>query len=278
MESDEYKAKNDAAHERIYNVITDTEEITWKTIILDLIKSGDMDPWNIDISLLTKRYIKAVKELKEANLKMSGKVVLAAALLLRIKSTRLIGDDINEFDRLLSSSEQPDDLYSEESFIEGELDEFGVKITDPDRLRLVPRTPQPRKRKVSVYDLIDALDVALHVKKRRVLNQLREKEIKIPDKKMDITALMDGIYSEFIKYLTETESKVAFSALVPSESKHDKVHTFIPMLHLKNARKVDLEQKKSFDEIWISLANKSKKQLENPANKDSQKPKVQQEA
>lgn len=267
MQSEGYLTKHREVHDRIYNVITDTEEITWKSIIMDIIKNGEMDPWNIDISLLAKRFVKAVKKLKEANLKMSGKVLLAAALLLRIKSTRLIGEDINEFDQLLASSEEPD-LYSEESFIEGELDNMGVRITRPEDVRLIPRTPQPRKRKVSVYDLIDALDVALNVKKRRVLNHLRTKEIKIPDKSLDISQLMDDMFSEMLKSLTGKDSRLAFSTLVPSDSKHDKVMTFIPMLHLKNARKIDLEQKKHFEEIWITLAKKGKAYVENKGSDD----------
>ncbi len=246
----------DEVHDRIYQVITDTEEISWKQIIMDLIKQEDMDPWDINISTLTKRFINAVKKMKEMNLKVSGKVILAAALLLRIKSTRLIGEDVMEFDRLLASTEDPD-LYDEDgNFIDGELGAMGVQLQKPDNLPLVPRTPQPRKRKVSVYDLIDALDVALHVKKRRVLNQLRTKEIKIPDKKLDITRLMDDILAQVIEILTGS-SQVAFSTLVPSDSKHDKVLTFIPLLHLKNARKIALDQPKHFEEIWVTLGDRA---------------------
>ncbi len=259
-------ANTDEVHERIYKIITDTEEITWKSIIMDLIRSEDMDPWNINISLLTKKYIQAVRKFKEANLRISGKVLLAAALLLRIKSSRLIGEDIMEFDRLLATTEE--DLYSEESFVEGELGALGVQIQKPENLPLIPRTPQPRKRKVSVYDLIDALDVALNVKKRRVLNHLRQKELKLPDKKFDISKLMDDLMKDVAEYLNKNSSKkVAFSHLVPSQSKHDKVLTFIPMLHLKNARKIDLEQHKHFEEIWIKLIDRK----EVPAQKDSDK-------
>ena len=56
---------------------------------------------------------------------------------------------------------------------------------------------------------------------------------------IDITLLMDNLFNEVMNCLTGNEgSSVAFSNLVPSESKHDKVLTFIPLLHLKNARKI----------------------------------------
>ena len=51
-----------------------------------------------------------------------------------------------------------------------------------------------------------------------------------------------------------------FSNLVPSDSKMDKVLTFIPLLHLTNQRKVDLEQEKHFGEIEVYL--RSQKEVE----------------
>ena len=55
------------------------DEITWQTVIMDLIKSEQMDPWDIDISLLSKKYITALKKLQESNFYVSGKMILAAA-------------------------------------------------------------------------------------------------------------------------------------------------------------------------------------------------------
>ena len=45
-------------HDRIFGLLmSKTDEITWQTIIFDLVKSEQMDPWDIDISLLTQKYI-----------------------------------------------------------------------------------------------------------------------------------------------------------------------------------------------------------------------------
>jgi segregation and condensation protein A len=246
-------------HENIYDILTNQDEITWRSIIIELIKSEQMDPWDVNVSLLSKKYIKTLKKLKEMNLALSGKVLLAAALLLRIKCSRLVGDDLMEFDRLLASGED-NDLYSDENFVEGELGSMGMRLGQ-DQLKLTPKTPQPRKRKVSVYDLIDALAIALNVRRRRILNQIQTKTMDVPEKKFDISQLMNGLYEDVVGYLTKDQAdRIAFSNLVPGDSKEDKIHTFVPLLHLTNARKVDLEQKKHFDEIWISLAKKKTKQ------------------
>jgi chromatin segregation and condensation protein Rec8/ScpA/Scc1 (kleisin family) len=235
-------------HEQIHDILMNQDEITWRSIILDL--------------------------MKEMNLHISGKVLLCAALLLRVKSSRLVGDDMMEFDRLLASGES-DDLYSDEDFVEGELGNLGMKL-DKDKMRLIPKTPQPRKRKVSVYDLIDALAIALNVRRRRILNQIQVKEgPRMPEKTMDISQLMDGLYEDVIGYLSsEQTDRIAFSDLAPGDSKQDKIYTFVPLLHLTNARKVDLDQKKHFGEIWVSLAKQkaaAKKAALDKKNKEEEK-------
>ncbi|MBW2968370.1 segregation/condensation protein A [Candidatus Woesearchaeota archaeon] len=260
-------------HENIYDILTNQEEITWRSIIVELIKTEQMDPWDVNVSLLTKHYIKVLKKLKEMNLQLSGKVLLAAALLLRIKSTRLVSDDLMEFDRLLASGENPDDLYSDEDFVEGELGPGSVFKVDGKDLRLLPKTPQPRKRKVSAYDLIDALAVALNVRRRRILNQIKVTQVEAPEKKVDLSSLMDDIYADFIGYLGHYGTdEMTFTELCPGTTPADKVYTFIPLLHMTNARKTDLEQRTHFGEIYIKLTKKEKAKIERgdfePPSKD----------
>ena len=262
-----------AHHEQLYELLMKEDEITWQTLIFDLIKTEQMDPWDINVSLLSKMYIKALKKIKELNLRISGKMLLAAALLLRIKSTRLVGDDLLEFDRLLASGENPNDLYGEEGFVEGQLNQMGMTMGQ-GQTTLIPRTPQPRKRKVSVYDLIDALAIALNVRRRRILSQIQTRTLDIPENKFDISQLMDDLYNVVVEFLMRDNSeKVAFSNLIPGEAKRDKVLTFIPLLHLTNSRKIDLEQKKHFEEIWVSLAKQKAEKEEPEIEEPEQKPK-----
>ena len=90
-------------HERIFEILFDKDELTWQSIIQELIKTEQMDPWDVNISLLTKKYIETIKKLKELDFRVSGKVLLAAAILLKIKSNKLVGEDIEYLDRLISS-------------------------------------------------------------------------------------------------------------------------------------------------------------------------------
>lgn len=228
---------------QLYDMLLKDDEITWQTIIYDLIKTEQMDPWDIDISYLTNKYLEAVKSMKEMNMFISGKVILAAALMLRIKSTKLVAEDIAFFDELLfhnDSEELIDDVMAEESH----------RIKDIPRLAI--KTPQARKRKITVHDLMDALQKALEVNQRRTLRRIEERRINvaIPKIKIDITALIKGLYDKIMD-MFKTEDVVTFSKLVPSDKKEDKIYTFIPMLHLDNQGKINIQQEQAFGEITI---------------------------
>ena len=81
-------------HESIFSILFEQDEVTWQALLMDLVRSEQMDPWDIDISMLAQKYIETIKELKKTDLRISGKVLLAAAILLRVKAHHLLVDDI----------------------------------------------------------------------------------------------------------------------------------------------------------------------------------------
>lgn len=235
-------------NESIFKMIVEEDELTWQTILYDLVRTEQMDPWDIDISLLTQKYIELVKQIKQMDFRISGKVLLAAAILLKIKSNRLVGEDLDALDRLISASEQGDDAAFFDVLEETRGD------PDAEKARLIPRTPQPRKRKVSIYDLVGALEQALEVKRRRVLSRMPVTDFEIPKKGVDMTLVVRDVYRKIKDFFVfNKRSKLTFSNLVPSQSKEDKVYTFIPLLHLTHQRKIDLWQYEHFGEIEVEL-------------------------
>ena len=96
--------------QQIWDLLIKEEEISWRTILYDLVKTEQMDPWNINITLLTKKYIDTIKEMPEHDLRVSGKIVLAAAILLKIKSNHLIDNDFSRFDALLTPDEDLEEI------------------------------------------------------------------------------------------------------------------------------------------------------------------------
>jgi len=172
---------------------------------------------------------------------------------LRLKSEKLLNDDINAFDQLLASSEDQEEFFDEL----GHHLQDGEMLQRPKDFKLMPRTPQPRKRKVSVYDLVDALQKALEVKRRRIVKPAYEVDIKIPEKKIDITQLMKRLF-ETITTNFETKPNMMFSELIPDETKEGKVYTFIPLLHLRNQQRIELDQESAFADISISINQENK--------------------
>ncbi|MBW2980161.1 segregation/condensation protein A [Candidatus Woesearchaeota archaeon] len=236
------------SHEQVFELLFNKDEITWQSILYDLVRTEQMDPWDVDVSQLTKRYLEMVKKLKETDFRISGKVLLAAAILLKMKSNRLVGD-ANQLEQMFNEPEAAE-LYDE-------LEEEFQKITQPETPVLIPRTPQPRKRKVSIYDLVGALNKALEVKQRRVLNSIPPMNVEVPEKKKDITEVIMDIYTRIKLFFSGNKGKLTFSKLVTSAEKEDRVYTFIPLLHLANQdqRKIDLFQQQHFGDIEISLAS-----------------------
>lgn len=240
--------------EKIWDLLLNEQEISWRTILYDLVKSEGMSPWDVNITLITQKYIDTVRKMQEHDLKVSGKIILAAAILLKMKSTHLVDNDFSRFDALMNPEETLDEL-DEELYEQIE----GKPRPKLDPFTLIPRNPQPRNRKVSINDLVSALQRAMATKKR-VLAKMRPEKFEMPKRKIDIMEVINDIYHK-ITYYTEKDksNSITFTKLLPPRAgKEEKVYTFLPLLHLENHHKVNLEQEKAFEEIHVSVPKKGK--------------------
>ncbi len=235
--------------EHIEHIVLKHSDVDWKNLLVDLVDKEGMDPWDIDISLLTKKFIQTVKKMQEADLKISGKMFLATAMLYKIKSHHLLEHDITRLDELLNQSDEDefdDDFYDTDR-------ENRRRNQDP--YTLIRRNPQPRKRKVSIHDLVNALQKAMATRKRKLKYEKPNYEFKIPKGGFDITSSIQDLFNKITYYTAKTDDeKLSFTSLLPPRAgKQEKVHTFIPLLHLETEKKIDTEQKKAFDEVYVRL-------------------------
>src|SRR3989344_1292596 len=127
---------NKISQEQIHDLLF-SEKLSWQAIIYDLINTEQLDPWDIDLVVLTSKYLEKIRVFEEANFFISSKVLFAAALLLRIKSDILLNADLQSLDDILFGRKE-DRHYVQERI---ELDE--------EIPGLVARTPLPRFRKVN---------------------------------------------------------------------------------------------------------------------------------
>lgn len=238
--------------QKVFDLLLEQDDVSWKSILMDLVNTEQMDPWDINITLLTKKYIHVIKELQQQDFRISGKILLAAAFLLKIKSAYLVEHDISNLDKLINQTEAVDE---EELFTEME----NGSGKERPKFALIPRNPQPRTRKVSLQELIDSLQRAM-VSKRRILAQQRPVKFEVPKRKIDIMGAIRELYQKIVYYTQkENQEKLTFSQLLPPQAgKMEKVYTFVPLLHLEHQEKIQTEQGKPFEEIYIKLLPKKK--------------------
>jgi segregation and condensation protein A len=245
---------NSIGNDHLYDLLT-SKEVSWQAIIYDLMNSGQLDPWNIDLALLANKYLEKIRELEEANFFMSSKVLLAASLLLRIKSEILLNEYIKSIDEILFGKEDKKDYKYER-----------IEIDENDLPILYPKTPMPRLRKVSLQELMNALNKAISTENRRIKKEIvargaeREAEIVLPRaSRVNVKDRIRKIYSRFLTMFKTKKGKISYTDLV-GKDRDERIAAFLPVLHLDNAQKVWLEQEKHREEIYVWLYSHYKQQ------------------
>ncbi|MEK6801010.1 MAG: segregation/condensation protein A [Nanoarchaeota archaeon] len=255
VRKDGEKSVNRVGQEEIQGLLFG-EQLSWQAIIYDLINTDQLDPWDIDLVLLTSKYLEKIRAFEEANLFVSSKVLFAAALLLRIKSEILLNKYIPSLDIILFGQKE-EKKYKQERI---ELDE---EIPE-----LIPKTPLARFKKVTLEELMSALGKAVATENRRiekvVLQRQQEMEtsISLPKMRINIKDKLKEVYDKLKSILKFKREKISFSDF-SGKSSEDKISTFVPLLHLDYQHKVLLEQEGHLQEIWIWL-----KELHDEENKE----------
>ena len=236
-------AKQEQVHSLIFS-----RELGWQEIIYDLINTEQLDPWDIDIVLLTDKYLEKIRQLEESDFFLSSKVLLAASLLLRIKSEILLNKYIKSIDEILFGRKDQKKYALERINLEDEIPE------------LIPRSPMPRFKKVTLQELIDSLNKAIITENRRIKkvivnkNALREASISLPKARMSITDKIKQVLDKITDHFetNKDKHKVGYTELIGME-KEERCSCFYPILQLENNSKLWLEQQKHFEEIHIWL-------------------------
>jgi len=91
--------------EQIHDLLF-SRELGWQEIIYDLINTEQLDPWDVNLVILSDKYLIKIQSLEEADFFVSSKVLLAASLLLRIKSEILLNKYIKSIDDILFGKEE----------------------------------------------------------------------------------------------------------------------------------------------------------------------------
>ena len=239
---------------QLYDILT-SKEPTWQAIIYELIQTEQLDPWDVDITLLAGRYLEKIRELEDDNFFVSSKVLLAASLLLRIKSEILLNQYIKSLDDILFGKKEEEKKPMER-----------IEIDEDELPELIPRTPLPRFKQVTLKELMSALGNAMNTEHRRIKREVAERRaeklshVDILKTRVNIRDRIRQMYAKVRVYLQKKpQSKLGYTELAGT-GKEQRIAAFLPVLHLSNQQKVWLEQEGHRDEIWIWLYETFKKQ------------------
>lgn len=251
-ENQPLEASNNPENDKInqsqfYDLITG-EEVSWQAIIYDLVKTEQLDPWDIQIGILADKYIIVIEQMEEANFFVTSKVLLACSLLLRLKSEVLLNREIPSLNEALYGKK-------EEKVYEYERIDF-----DEDELPiLIPKTPMPRNRKVTLDELMSALNQAIETENRRIKREIKQRRaeksslVVLPN--INRIKLRDRIKDIFIRIKTHLAKPemihMHFSHLAPT--REEKLSAFLPILHLANQERIYLNQDEHYGEIHLAL-------------------------
>jgi len=232
--------------DQFFDLIT-RDELGWQAIIYDLIKTEQLDPWDIDIGVLADKYVEIIQQLEEADFFVSSKVLLACSLLLRLKSEILINSYIEDLNQALFGHKE-EKKYELERI---EIDEREIPL-------LVPRTPMARHKKVTLQELMKALNQAIDTENRRIRREIKGRQASkdvltvLPKTNhVPLKVRVRSIFGLVKQHIGDGNEHMTFSHLAPS--KEEKLSSFVPILHLSNNGKMFIRQPVHFDEIYMSF-------------------------
>ena len=230
-------------------------------ILVQLAKSGKIDPWNIDIVDVTDKYLAHLFEMKAQNLRATGKTFLFASILLRLKSNVLEGNDIFDFE----DENQDDYELTDDEIIDNYEPPTNNVISFNEVLQRRTSVKINRNRTVTLKDLIRQLEFYEMLEKKQSLKQAHERAKRRVRNYANLSAedIVNLAHEEFIENSVQAiqaklekifnkEEKVELHELVSIGM--SKVTAFIALLFLTAEGKCDLEQDEFYSDLYVVKA------------------------
>jgi len=202
-------------------------------ILLVLVQEHKLDPWDVDIEKLAGLFMQRMGEMRELDLRVSGRTLLSASVLLRMKSDYALNGRGKEV-------------------TEEELEELlDINLPELGQITIVQRVP----RKITLVEIMGALREAFKEipapkppRRRgleRVVRTLSEYHI-------NIESYLDDLYQR-IKDLAAAGHEVSLSELAVERTRLAVARTLLLLLFLATQSRVALRQAEPFGEIFVSM-------------------------
>lgn len=230
-------------------------------ILVNLVKEGQIDPWNIDLEKVTTQYLRAINLNHNDSLKEAGRAIFYASVLLRMKSDLLLAQ--SEDALKIGLHAELDDNY----LLEQELNSSTItQITFADleaALRRKYIQKAKRFRKLSLSDLIQALQEARDEEDLRLVRQQQrllddDYNIVVPELGEDILDLthaenLDQVIKKLENLLPEylfDDRRISFGQVCQILGSWS--NAFLALVFLAHESKIELIQEDFYGDLWIS--------------------------
>ncbi|MBQ4647304.1 MAG: segregation/condensation protein A [Candidatus Gastranaerophilales bacterium] len=235
-------------------------------IVLDLVRMGKIDPWNIDIVDLYDKYMARISELKQDNLRSVGKALLFSTTLLKIKSDIFQGISISDFEV------EPLDYFEDDNFDDSDYEQLHIPtnniVSFDEVLQRRTSVRLNRKRNVTLKDLIRhiqfyeelekkyAIKSALDRKERRVRNYASLKAHQIKELAHDeyVEEVVEKMRQNLAQILSREESIELRELCLLN---FDKSSAFIALLFLAREEQYELYQEEFYGKLFVKKAEKN---------------------
>lgn len=209
---------------------------TWKDILLELVSSNHVDPWNIDLVDLSDAFISKVREMERMDFVIQANVILAASILLKYKSDYL---------KFLS--------------YQSDLAEFPAAEEEREPVEEVPQLTLsariPPRRQITAEELITEMEKIIkyeNVERVRIPRGSIVETVDLELNEHDIESDL-GRVLEKIKQNTDDQGWSLFSMLTKEGDIREKVYTLLCLLYMVQNGSIDIRQDEIFGEIFIFL-------------------------
>ncbi len=222
-------------------------------LLLHLVRSTEMDIYEIDTSVIIEQYINYIEHMQDLNIDIASEFLVMAATLVHLKSKMLIGateetvEEENEYE-INSEEELKNRILEYEKYknmckvfknLEEKRGNFYTK--EPVSLKEYSDQSLLNDGSITVQDLIQAL---LSYQER--LNDQKPIQTKITKKELSIEERMTSIKNKL-----KVSKKINFFDLFEEVTKEYLIVTFLAILQMNKDDEINIYQEKNFSNIVV---------------------------
>lgn len=244
-------------------------------MLVDMARRGEIDPWNIDVVEVADRFLEELERAKKLDLRISGRVLLYAAILVRMKAEILAEEAIlpeqeeqhsheNELNLDFPEPEFMDLDFPEEypshpacdvsegggeRYGDSEHDSLSGVIEIEDEVIAYLMKPHRKVRRfTTLKDLLKELKKAENVKKKKKkpVEDVKKRILETPHEE-DMEETISRVEKE-LERLFEKKGFVLFSELVSGREIKETLSYYVSLLYLSFRKKIEIEQERIYED------------------------------